>query len=115
MHSALTAWRELAPPSPHGLVWTTPDGGPIYYKVDDAEWYALQEAAGVQHPNGRHFTIHEARHTTATLLLEAGVAPEVIIAILGHSSILTSRSYMHVNQAPAREALEKVAERLQLG
>lgn len=115
MHSALTAWREIAPTSPHGLVWTTPDGEPIYYKRDDADWYALQDAAGVRHPSGRHYTTHEARHTTATLLLEAGVAPEVIIAILGHSTILTSRGYMHVNQAPARAALEKVAERLQPG
>ena len=42
--------------------------------------------------------LHEARNTTATLLVEAGVDPKIIKAILGHSSIVTSRGYLHVNQ-----------------
>jgi len=115
MRSALEAWLTVAPDSPHGLVWPNLDGEPTYYKIDDEEWYALQSAADVHHPTGRWYTIHEARHTTATLLLEAGIDPAVITAILGHSSIVTSRSYMHVNQRPALAALELVAQRLQLG
>jgi len=114
MLSALTAWRDLAPYSPHGLVWPNLDGTPRYYKTDDAEWYALQDAAGVRHPEGRRYTVHEARHTTAQLLLEAGVDPAVITAILGHSSIVTSRAYMHTKQSQAREALGRVAHALEL-
>jgi hypothetical protein len=34
---------------------------------------------------------------------------------MGHSSIVTSRGYMHASQAVAREALSDVAKRLQLG
>ena len=94
---------------------TTVAGGPCDPKVDDEEWYALQQADGRPHPSGRWYTVHEARHTIATLLLEAGVDPAVIIAILGHTKILTSRGYMHVNTAPLQNALEKVAERLALG
>lgn len=115
MRTSLQAWREASWASPHGLVWPALDGGPCDPKVDDAEWYALQATAGVVHPAGRPFTVHEARHTTATLLLEAGVDPAVITAILGHTSILTSRGYMHVNTAPLEDALGRVAGRLGAG
>ncbi len=119
MTEALRAWFEVMPESPHGIVWHHPVGDPP--KIDDAAWYALQDAAGVRHPArldadgepGR-YTIHEARHTTATLLLEAGVDPAVITAIIGHSSIVTTRGYQHVNAAPLAAAMEKVAERLAL-
>ena len=114
MAAALRAWREVAPDSPHGLVWPDLDGGPTDNKTDDAEWYGLQEAAEVGHKAGRYYTIHEARHTTATLLLEAGVPAPVIIQIIGHSSYASTTAYTHVNVGPAHEALSKVAERLQL-
>lgn len=114
MRAALEQWREVAPPSPHGLVWPRPDGRPRDEKVDRLEWQALQDAAGVRHPSGRYFHVHEARNTAATLLLEAGVDPKVIEAILGHSSIVTSRGYMRVNEALARKALDDVATRLGL-
>lgn len=126
MTAALSAWRdrstELIPDNPHGLVWPNLDGSPTASKVDDVEWYAIQCAAGVSHPRTtdhpkgpRWFTIHEARHTTATLLLECGVDPAVIVAIMGHSDVLTTRGYQHVRTDRAREALGLVAERLQLG
>lgn len=120
MVSSLTAWREVAPESEHGLVWPTLDGGPCDPKLDDAEWYLLQETVQHQrggevfHPAGRRYTMHEARHTCATLLLEAGVEPAVIIAILGHSSMLSTKGYLHVKTAPLAAAMAAVAERLQL-
>lgn len=116
MTDALTRWQEIAPPNPHGLVWAE-DGRPTRKATDRAAWFGLQDAAQVAHVEdeaGRRYTLHEARHTTATLLLEAGVDPETIKAILGHSSIVTSRGYQHVSQALARKALESVAERLRL-
>ncbi|MGH9088798.1 MAG: tyrosine-type recombinase/integrase [Acidimicrobiales bacterium] len=113
MVSALTAWRTTAPAAPLGLVWYHAAGDPA--KLDDAAWYALQRAAGVTHPSGRPYTIHEARHTTATLLMEAGIDQAVITAILGHSAIATSRGYMHVDAAPLAEAMSRVAARLSLG
>lgn len=116
VRDALLAWRDdpRRPASPHDLVWPDLDGGPTYYKTDDAEWYGLQGAAEVGHPAGRYYTIHETRHTTVTLLLEAGVSPAVIIAIAGQSAWASAQAYAHVNQAPAREALDAVARRLQL-
>jgi integrase len=115
MTAALTEWQERAPASPHGLVWPRPDGRGQVSSADRAAWYDLQAVAGVAHPSGRPYYGHEARHATATLLLEAGVDPEVIKAILGHSSIVTSRAYQHVSQDLARKALADVALRLGLG
>ncbi|WP_263853596.1 tyrosine-type recombinase/integrase [Lapidilactobacillus bayanensis] len=44
-------------------------------------------------------TIHGFRHTHATLLLEAGVAPKVISERLGHASIqITLNLYAHVTE-----------------
>lgn len=123
---ALLSWREKVPESEHQLVWPAADGGPRDTKADDADWYGLQDEVGRRRggdvryykdpgfPEGRYYTIHEARHTTATLLLEAGVDPAIMTAILGHSSMMSTKAYLHVKTGPIAAALEKVAERLQL-
>lgn len=115
MGPALEKWRRDSPESPHGLVWPAVSGAPANVKHDLDEWKGLQGTAGIGHPSGRYYVLHEARNTAATLLMEAKVSNEVITAILGHSSIVTSRGYMHVNQEQARAAMERVVERLQLG
>lgn len=114
MSDALAVWREIAPPSPHGLVWPGPDGGPADTRDDFQEWLDLQAEAGVAHPSGRPYFLHEARHTTATLLMELGVPESVRIAIMGHSSIAVTRGYEYASQDEARKALAAVAERLGL-
>jgi integrase len=114
MAAALDAWQQVAPVSPHGLVWPRPDGRPALARVDFEEWVDLQNLAGVAHPGGRPWFLHEARHTTATLLAEAGVDPSTIMAILGHSSVATQAAYKHVRLDHVREALEGVAARLEL-
>lgn len=114
MAAALRQWRDAAPASPHALVWPRPDGRPQVAAGDLATWKALQDKADVRHPAGRHYHLHEARHTTATLLMSAGIDASVVTAILGHSSIVTSRGYMHANQEMARQALSAVADRLGL-
>lgn len=117
MTAALTQWRDVAPPSPHGLVWPRPDGRPQSAKADALAWVALQDAAQVARWDGtygRRYVVHEARHTTATLLLEGGVSEAVIIAIMGHSTIVTTRGYQHVSTPLARQALEQIAGRLNL-
>jgi len=115
--AALRAWREDGwTDNPWGLLWTgvdtrygREDVRPLRATVDRAEWLALQDRADVRHASGRHFTLHEARHTTASILLELGVDPEVIKAIMGHSSVLVTRGYQHVNQQMARRAMEDMA------
>lgn len=117
MVAALRQWQAIAPASPHGLVWPRPDGRPAKVKDDEAAWQALQDAARVASVDGvlgRRYLLHEARHTCASLLMEAGVDATIVIAILGHSSIVTSRGYMHSRQDLALDALSKVAGMLGL-
>lgn len=115
VRKALLAWRDVAPKSKHGLVWPRPDGNPRDPRADDQAWRDLQDAAGsVRHATGRHFTIHEARHTTASLLLELETPPEIIIAIMGHASMLSTKAYLHVRTGQMAAALAKVEERLAL-
>lgn len=114
MVDALKQWRKVAPESPHGLVWPGPGGKPLDPRDDLDAFHALQAAADVAHPNGRRYHVHEARHTTATLLLAIGIDPQIITAIMGHSSILSSRTYMHADPRMLRTALDGVAAQLQL-
>lgn len=114
MVSALERWRDLCPPSEHDLVWPRPSGGPVSKDDDLMAWYGLLEAAGVRRGGGRQWVLHEARHGAVSLLEAAGVAPSVIIAIVGHSTYASTRRYSHVDLDRAREALATVAGHLQL-
>ena len=53
----------------------------------------------------RHITPHMFRHTFATLLLERDVDIKYIQTLLGHSSIMTTQIYTHVNMKKQRQIL----------
>ncbi len=106
---SLREWQRVAPGSPYGLVWSD-RGQPMDPKDDRAMWRAICTAAGVP-----AYDLYACRHTTATLLREANVTDEVITAIVGHSSIASTRPYIHVRQEPLRAALAAVADRLGMG
>jgi integrase len=57
----------------NGLIFTRPDGRAIAVQTVYAQWHRLLERAGV--PTVRP---HDARHTTATLLLGQGVHPKLV-------------------------------------
>jgi integrase/recombinase XerD len=61
----------------------------------------LKNAAGIQ----KHITPHVFRHTFSTLLLEKDVDIKYISSLLGHSSIMTTQIYTHVNRAKQRQIL----------
>lgn len=118
MVSALSTWREYAPASPHALVWPRSDGRPQVDSADRAAWRDLTDAAQVvsldEDNQGRRYALYEARHTTATLLKEADVDDQTIVAIMGHASILSTRAYLHTSSARTRTALDGLAGRLGL-
>jgi integrase len=87
--------------------------------VDRREWYEIVKEAGVTVtlPDGssRRPLLYEARHTAATLLLANGVDETTIKAILGHSSVLSTQSYLHTDRTRTRAALAASAEMIGLG
>lgn len=112
--TALLTWKKHAPKSPYGLVWPREDGGPLPKKTDAKEWKRLQDLAGVSKPDGSYYVLHEARHTTATLLMEAGIAEPVITAIMGHSDFASTQNYTHANAQQMLTAMSSVAGMLKI-
>lgn len=55
----------------------------------------------------KHITPHTFRHTFATLLLEEDVDITYIQHLLGHSSVVTTQIYTHVNLQKQHEILRK--------
>ena len=64
---------------------------------------ALQDTLGIE----RH-TVHECRHTTATLLASLGVQPAVITEIMRHSSYVQTMIYTHVQRSEKIDKLNRV-------
>jgi integrase len=71
-------------------------------------WHALLAEAGVQRRR-----VHDARHTVATLLMEAGVPMKVVSELMGHRETrVTADIYTHVAPALARSAAESIQQAL---
>lgn len=104
---AIREHRASAPASEFDLLFTDGRGFPIHPARDAKAWYAALERAGL--PRVSH---HSARHTTATLLLEAGVDLHVVGAILGHVDVETTGRYAHVRSHLAATALGHLNELL---
>lgn len=91
-------------PNPHNLVFHKPDGRPIDTETDQRTWKELLVTAQVPHAPQ-----HSIRHSTATLLLEAGVDAHIVQSVIGHTDIVTTRGYQHVNLDLARQAWGNLA------
>lgn len=100
-------------PNPHNLVWSNPDGSPIDPRAETEAWDALLKRAKV--PDVR---LHDGRHTTVDLLFEAGVPEQIIMDIVGHSSLAMTRKYRSkqakavANRPQLTDALGRLAKML---
>ena len=110
-------------PNPFGLLWTSDlkklsgkdtyrtalDGSPIDPSTDNHAWHAVLTRAVV--PQVR---LHDARHTTASLFLDAGVREEIIMKLMGHSSNVVTRAYQNVDYRQLAAAATDLSVALQL-
>lgn len=92
-------WQE------NGFIFATPIGTPMdsrnFYRRD---FKPLLNKAGL--PNIR---FHDLRHTAATLFLNQGVSPRVVMDVLGHSQIAyTLNTYCHVSDQLQIDAMDKM-------
>lgn len=95
-----TDWQD------NGLVFPGPTGKPIGDKPIRRVFRLACAKAGVP-----EIRIHDLRHTSATLLLKAGVHPTIVSERLGHSSVaLTFNTYTHVIESMQREAADKLGQ-----
>ena len=84
-----------------GHIFTTRTGHPVEPRNVYRSFTRVAENAGL-----RVIRLHDVRHGCATLLTAAGVAPRVVMEILGHSQIsITMDVYTHVVQDTQREAI----------
>jgi integrase len=80
------------------LVFTGRYGAPIDPRTLNRKFMARSEAAGV-----RPITVHDARHTCATLFVDLDVHPRVIMRILRHADqAVTMEIYANASSAGPR-------------
>ena len=65
-------------------------------------------AGGRGKRQGQELSFHSLRHTSVSLLKDAGVPDAVVMALVGHNTAAMSRHYTHVG----KEALAKAARAL---
>ena len=111
MPELLSSWQASSPTSPYGLVWPGAGGRPKKDPEDQAGWKTITVQAGVARED-RPYDLYEARHTTGTLLSSLNVPEPVIIRIMGHSSMISTKAYIHASLDESRAALEQVSTRL---
>lgn len=75
----------------------------------DKAWRKICSEAGL---DDVHF--HDLRHSVASWLGAQGANAFTIMSVLGHSSIVTTARYTHLNQDVARAAIESAHQKLDL-
>lgn len=75
-------------------------------KLSDQSIRNLVKKLAINAGISKKITPHLFRHTFATLLLEKDVDIKYIQSLLGHSSIMTTQIYTHVNKAKQRKILK---------
>nr|MBA3497635.1 site-specific integrase [Gemmatimonadales bacterium] len=89
----------------YDFVFADDRGKPLRADVVSKQWVRAVAAVGV--PTMR---LYDARHTCATLLLEAGEPLKFVQDVLGHSTIaLTADCYSHIRPEMAHRAMARLA------
>jgi len=102
----LTAWK-LQQGLGHQLVFTTASGASIGRRNALRALRVAEEKAGIP-----EYTLHELRHTFASILIGQGELPTFVAKQMGHADpSVTMSTYAHLWEE--QESVEKARERLQ--
>lgn len=86
-----------------GWVFAQPNGKPVDPRADYSEWKTLLAEAGV-----REARLHDARHTTATMLLVLGVRGRAVMDVMGWSQASMKNRYQHVSDPMRDQIAEQI-------
>ena len=90
------------------MVFTTRYGLPVEPRNFSRSWEAACTRAGV-----KKITVHDARRTCASLLVDLDVHPRIAMAILRHADFsITMEVYTQVSSKATRDALRRLGESL---
>jgi integrase len=89
-----------------GFVFVREDGSPIHPAWLTRRWSQIVKASGAP-----RIRLHDARHTSASLALAAGIPIGIVSERLGHSKTsITLDVYAHALPGQHREAADKLAD-----
>lgn len=114
---ALRSWRArlgaiaLTLAAPDGLVLGTLDGEMRHPERFSRAFVTRVRQAQRAIPDLPSIRLHDVRHSSATLMLQAGVHPKIVSERLGHAKVsITLDVYSHVVPSLQREAASKLAQ-----
>jgi integrase len=91
------------------MMFTTRHGRPVEPRNFNRSYDARIATAGV-----RRITVHDARRTCASLLVDLDVHPRIAMAILRHADFsITMEIYSQASPQATRDALRRLGERLE--
>ena len=96
-------------PNPDNLLFPSTSGTYIDPKSYEIRLKAVSRRCEIKKVNP-----HALRHTLATRLVEDRIPLNIVQGILGHSSIETTRKYLHKNEEIERDAIESMSNRLDI-
>ena len=79
--------------------------GRNYYEYNNFrqnEFVKIMEQLGMEH------TIHDTRHTFATMISDVSDNENAITGIIGHTNINMTKKYTHTNIEKMRKEMEKI-------
>ena len=102
LKSILARHRELNPPGKYGLVFTR-NGRPVDPDYDSKLWIRTLAESGID----KKVRLHDLRHSAVDLLYSAGVPEQVIVQLVGHSTVSMTRAYASRDVVRLRQAMEQ--------
>ena len=98
---------------PPELIFTNSKGGPIRPDNLRARFIVACDRASIElHEDGRHWSVHELRHTAASQLLNDRVSMQIVSRTLGHSSVtVTLDVYSHLTDQDSELVADSMSKR----